>query len=252
MPSASWNLATWDDEYDWSQAGEEWSAAWGGSEAQWFGTLLPRLHRFFPADRILEIAPGYGRWTRFLIPSCSDYLGIDLSPSCIEECRKRFGQSAHARFETNDGVSLSSAADGGFDLVFSFDSLVHAEFEVFETYVPEILKKLSATGVAFIHHSNLAEGRILEGGHSHSRAESVSARNVADLISKNGGVTLVQETVSWMDAGLIDCFTTFGRSDVFRDSKPGVIANVEFMSEANLIRKYHLAYSSLKPKASVK
>ena len=65
-------------------------------------------------------------------------------------------------------------------------------------------------------------------------------------------MTLVQETVSWTDAGLIDCFTTFGRSDGFRDSKPDVIANVEFMSEANLIWKYQLAYSSLGPKASAK
>jgi hypothetical protein len=47
MPSASWNLKTWDAEYDWPQAGDEWSEAWGGSEAHWYGALLPRIHRFF-------------------------------------------------------------------------------------------------------------------------------------------------------------------------------------------------------------
>lgn len=243
MPSASWNLEMWDGAYDWSQAGEEWSEPWGGSEAQWFGMLLPRIHRAFPAARVLEIAPGYGRWSRFLIPSCSEYLGIDLSSSCVDECRRRFASASHARFEVNNGTSLSAATDGCFDLIFSFDSLVHAELDILEAYVPQMLKKLSPTGIAFIHHSNLADGRVLEGRHSHSRAESVSARKVAQLIAGNEGVTLVQETVSWMGAGLIDCITTFARSERFEAKEPVFIANVELMSEANLIRKYQSVYA---------
>jgi SAM-dependent methyltransferase len=243
MPSASWNLDTWGGGYDWSQAGEEWSEPWGSSEAQWFGMLLPRIHRFFPAARVLEIAPGYGRWTRFLLPSCSDYVGIDLSPACIDACRGRFQSASHARFEVNDGKSLAVAADGGFDLIFSFDSLVHAELDVFENYVPQILKKLSPTGVAFLHHSNLAEGLPVEGGHAHYRAGSVSAAKVAELIAQNSGVALVQETINWQGAGLIDCLTTFGRSDNFANQHPQVLANVDFMSEADLIRKYQTAYA---------
>jgi len=35
MPELSWNAGHRGGEYDWPQAGEEWSAAWGGSEAQW-------------------------------------------------------------------------------------------------------------------------------------------------------------------------------------------------------------------------
>ena len=49
--------------YDWSRAGEEWSEGWGGSHAQWYGVVLPRIARFLPASSILEIAPGHGRWT---------------------------------------------------------------------------------------------------------------------------------------------------------------------------------------------
>ena len=72
MPELDWNKAVFDGNYDWRQGGEEWSAPWGGSEAQWFGSLYPRLHRLLPAGRILEIAPGFGRWTKFLIPACAD------------------------------------------------------------------------------------------------------------------------------------------------------------------------------------
>lgn len=243
MPSAAWNLSQWDAQYDWSQAGEEWSAPWGGSEAHWYGMLLPRVHRALPARRILEIAPGYGRWTRFLIPACSEFLGIDLSPTCIEKCRERFFSASHAKFEINDGLSLAAAPDGSFDLVFSFDSLVHVEIDVLQAYIPQILNKLAPNGIAFIHHSNLADGRVVEGQHSHSRADSVSARAVAQIISDNGGVALVQETASWMDAGLIDCFTTFARGADFPNSRPVVFANTELMLEARMVSKYQLPYT---------
>src|SRR4030095_8370524 len=45
--------------------GEEWSSAWGGSEAQWLGAIFLRIRAFIPTDTILEIAPGFGRWTNF-------------------------------------------------------------------------------------------------------------------------------------------------------------------------------------------
>lgn len=245
MPSLNWNLTQWDAEYDWSGAGEEWSLDWGTSEAQWYGALLPRIHRFFPAPRVLEIAPGYGRWTRFLLAGSSDYLGIDLSASCIDVCRREFAEVPHARFVANDGVSLDAAENGAFDFVFSFDSLVHAEMDVLDSYIPQILRKLSPKGVAFIHHSNLAQGTILEGEHAHSRAETPSVTKVAASVVAHGGVALVQETVSWMGAGLIDCLTTFARADGYPDAAPIQIENLDFQREAHLIRKYQSPYATL-------
>ena len=58
MPDVIWNKANWEKHYNWSQRGEEWSAAWGSSEAQWSGTLLPRLRQFLPTKSVLEIAQG--------------------------------------------------------------------------------------------------------------------------------------------------------------------------------------------------
>src|SRR5690606_9267209 len=187
MPDLSWNTSLWGDNYGWEEAGEEWSVPWGGSEAQWYGSLFPRLHRLLPASSILEIAPGYGRWTRFLLPNCERYLGIDLHASCVEACRNRFSNASHARFASNDGLSLAAAPDASFDVVFSFDSLVHAEIDVLQAYVAEILRKLKPGGTAFIHHSNYAQSQLVEGQNDHSRAHSVSASAVADLVSVHGG-----------------------------------------------------------------
>jgi SAM-dependent methyltransferase len=82
-------------------------------------------------------------------------MGIDLSGKCIESCKSRFGNVSHAQFLMNDGMSLDPLPDDTFDLVFSFDSLVHAEAEVLDSYIRQMLQKLAPQGIAFVHHSNV-------------------------------------------------------------------------------------------------
>src|SRR5215213_5859531 len=103
MPDLEWNQALWNGTYDWSTSGEEWSFGWGGSEAQWFGSLYPRLHRWLPCANIAEIAPGFGRWTKFLIPLSTRYAGVDISDQCIQFCREKFSQTKNRSFYRNDG-----------------------------------------------------------------------------------------------------------------------------------------------------
>ena len=76
--------------YDWKDAGEEWSAPWGTSAAQWFGAILPRIRDCLPTGRILEIAPGFGRWTHYLKNYCDELSIVDRSSKCIEASRRRF------------------------------------------------------------------------------------------------------------------------------------------------------------------
>src|SRR3954471_12346722 len=120
MPSVEENRATWDRAYEWPLAGDEWSAAWGDTDAQWRSTLLPRVQPFLPAETILEIAPGHGRWSQYLVRLCDHYVGVDLSEAAIESCRKRFAAAPHAQFHTNDGRSLDAVGDESIDLAFSF------------------------------------------------------------------------------------------------------------------------------------
>lgn len=245
MPDLNWNASLWGTNYDWPGAGEEWSAPWGGSEPQWFGSLYPRLHRLLPAASILEIAPGHGRWTRFLLPFCQNYFGIDLNQSCVDVCKMMFSQTPYARFESNDGMTLDAAEDGSFDFIFSFDSLVHAEIDVFHSYIPEILKKLKPDGTAFIHHSNYAAGQLPQEHHDHSRAHTVSAAAVADVIAASGGTLIVQEVITWIDAHLLDCLTLFGREESRRQAPAVQLSNPHFGQEASLIAHFQAPYSSI-------
>jgi len=228
MPKLNWNRQQWDEVYSWNLKGEEWSVTWGSSEAQWFATLYPRLHRGLPARRILEIAPGFGRWTRYLLSYCDEYTGIDLSVECVAACRQRFAKQEKATFLQNDGLSLAGAS-GKYDLVFSFDSLVHADMEVMNEYIPSILKLLGRDGVAFIHHSNFSHSGETE--NVHHRSEDVTAASVRKLIEEHGGALRVQETINWGSSHLIDCLTTFGTGE--RRDDPVIFENFRFMEEAN-------------------
>lgn len=155
MPTLGENLKVWNGVYPWPSEGDEWSQGFGGTEALWWFILYPRIHRFLPAPAILEIAPGYGRWTQFLKNQCQSLIAVDMSPKCIDHCKTRFAGDSHIQLHLNDGSSLSMVPDHSIDFVFSFDSLVHAESDVLRAYLIQLTAKLKPNGAGFLHHSNL-------------------------------------------------------------------------------------------------
>ena len=64
-------------------------------------------------------------WPLDPIPAdhCQHLFVVDLSPACIEHCKKRFANRQNISYFTNDGRSLYMIADGSLDFVFSYDSL---------------------------------------------------------------------------------------------------------------------------------
>jgi hypothetical protein len=261
VPTLEQNLRAWDVDYRWSDEGEEWSVLWGGSEAQWFNTLMPRVHAFLPADTILEIAPGHGRWTRFLEHHCSRLIAVDVSAGCIDACRRRFASSSHITCHVNDGRSLDMVDDSSIDFVFSFDSLVHAEADVIGSYLTALSRKLRPNGVGFVHHSHVGAYRRLFSAidrlpprvktrgeelgwlpHDHWRAHSMDAARFESLCSDAGLVCIGQEVVNWNSRLLIDAFSMFTPEGSAWSRPNHVFRNPGFMSEADYGRRLSLRY----------
>jgi SAM-dependent methyltransferase len=230
VPLLSDNVSMWNVSYDWSQRGDEWSDAWGGPSYQWWVTLQSRIQGYLPAGRILEIAPGYGRWTHYLRDLCDELLAVDIADTAIAHCRERFAGDPRLRFEVNDGTSLAAAADRSIDLVFSFDSLVHAEADVIAGYLQEFSRVLDDDGVAFIHHSNMGsyEPGAYDPNNIHWRATSVSAALVERLAVSVGLRCVSQEQVAWGSQHLNDCFTVLTRAGSRWDRDNVVVQNDDF------------------------
>jgi SAM-dependent methyltransferase len=230
VASVSENRKRWSDYY-WNQQGHEWSPGGTrtGTEMLWWRSIRPRLHGVLPAGTLLEIAPGFGRWTEYLLHECHDVIGVDATERCVGVCRERFA-GRPARFEVNDGRTLPMIADASVDAVFSFDSLVHVEAPEIASYLEEIARCLRPGGLAFLHHSNLgayadpATGRI-PGYVTRKgwRAPSMSARGFRDICRRAGLDCLAQEMITWRIRGprpyrvpghrlpLTDCFSTVAR-----------------------------------------
>jgi hypothetical protein len=109
-----------------------------------------------------------------------------------------------------------------------------------------LLRKLTPSGMAFLHHSNLKGFDNPDGAPHHERARSVSGREVANLVAQSGGQVVIQEWMTWDGVGPIDCLTTFGRAGVNGDKKAVQLVNVKFMDEAAAIRDFQRPYGDIK------
>lgn len=250
MPTIEQNLEAWERTQDWSNEGNEWSQTWGGPEPQWFASIYPRIHSFLPTGTILEIAPGFGRWTQFLKGHCQNLTVVDLTAACIEGCQKRFQAESHITYHVNDGKSLAMIPDGSIDFVFSFDSLVHVEADVIEAYVKQLGTKLSTNGTGFIHHSNLgsfvnSETKQLPFENPHWRAESMAASMFVEFCEAANLKSINQELVNWGqddEDRLTDCISVFTRKGSTWDRENVLISNGKFMAEARYINRMSAGY----------
>jgi ubiquinone/menaquinone biosynthesis C-methylase UbiE len=263
MPTNQANLEFWNTNYDWSASGDEWSSAWGGAESQWHGTIFPRIRHHLPVHTILEIAPGFGRWTQFLTSLCKRLIVVDLSSKCIDACRARFRDSIHIDYHVNDGLTLPFIGDRSVDFIFSFDSLVHVEADIIESYVNEFGRVLKPGGTGFIHHSNLAERsersllhKFLPSHHrlhalvrrtglirqTHGRGHSVSASVFRSYAEKAGVSCVSQEKVNWGGKHTIDCLSTIQKSTTPIQRAVATLNNSHFMREANYLAQLSALY----------
>jgi len=238
MPDVEANEAHWNDR-EWPVGGDRWSRRWGGPDYHWWGMLYPRIREFLPTGTLLEIAPGHGRWTRYLVHLCDRLIGVDLATNCVEACRQRFADHPHASFHKNDGRSLEVVGDGEVDFALSFDSLVHCEDDVVQSYVSELSRTLAPEGAAFIHHSNLAayldpetgELPFRKGGW---RGESTSAQSFEQLCRDKGLICIGQELIRWLEREhwYRDCFSMITRPGSRFERENRVLENPNYWSQA--------------------
>jgi hypothetical protein len=259
MPSVADNLAIWNG-FDWREQGDEWSRWWGGTPAMWHGIVMPRIHPIVPTGSMLEIAPGFGRWTQFLKGLCDRLVVVDLTEKCIDHCRERFAAAGHIDYYVNDGLSLDMVADRSVDFVFSFDSLVHADPVVFEAYIPQLAAKLRPDGIGLIHHSNAGSLRAFTSASRRipkrlldasirtgvavnlvaGRDERMTAQIFRETCERSGLSCFAQELVSWeFGYYLLDCISMFTHPGSRWDRFPRVERNPLFAREARRMTRLY-------------
>lgn len=179
------NLETW-SKYDWSRLGEEWS-----NDEAWKASLV--RHVLEPntpmGSRVLEIGPGGGRWTEYLLRRAEHVTAVDLVAECVELCRERFQGATNIDYHVNDGRDLSFVPTGSIDRIWSFDVFVHIQSIDVESYVRQFPRILSSGGVAVIHHAK--HGKMAAGWRS-----DMSDAKMRDICGRHG-LEVLSQFDSW-------------------------------------------------------
>lgn len=158
MPSVTWNRRVWGGEHAWDQDGDEWSgmAAYCGQPySEWKDDLVLTFMASMPSGaRVLEIGPGHGRWTEYLIPKAETVALVDITESCLDGCRDRFRDHPNVSYYLTDACSLRFLPDSSIDFVWSFDAFVHMDPEIVHSYLDELGRVLAPGGRAVLHHAD--------------------------------------------------------------------------------------------------
>lgn len=157
MPTIEWNREMWDEPSNWIDRGDEWvfhAQSCAQSYEDWKRSVVstfidPCVGR--DVD-LLEIGPGHGRWTEYMVDRVRSLTLVDLSLTCIEACEKRFVEAeAEVSYFVNDGVALP-VPDESVDVVWSFGTFVHVDENEIDSYLAEIRRVLRPGGMFVIHH----------------------------------------------------------------------------------------------------
>jgi SAM-dependent methyltransferase len=187
LNSATLNKEIW-EAWDWSAAGDEWSAS-----PEWKQSLIHCvLYPLIPEQSsILEIGPGAGRWTEVLLERSSAYVGIDISATCVEHCRQRFAGRPNTRFVVGSGRDLAAATDGSVEAIWSFDAFVHINHAEVDDYAREFRRVLKPGGVGVIHHGAV-------GGAAGGWRSNLTGTAMTDMLVRHG-LKVTRSINHWTD-----------------------------------------------------
>ncbi len=113
------------------------------------------LSPYMTADSVvLEIGPGGGRWTQFMI-GAREIVLVELNKQFFRYLRKRFRkQKDKLRFYQTSGYELAGIDAGSIDFVFSFGTFVHIDPEGIDVYLGEIARVLRPGGISTIQYAD--------------------------------------------------------------------------------------------------
>jgi len=195
------NRDRWDEDHTWAKDGDEWSGQaklCGVPYEDWKASLVAHLIKPYVSSvsEIIEVAPGHGRWSEYLISVGSFVTLVDIAPGCLKHCMGRFGTAANVDYFLTDGTRLPHHATGRIDFIWSYDSFVHMTAGVIGAYMSEFARVLRPGAKAIIHHANVPN----LAAHSQQQAEgwrSAVDNSMIRSFALNAGLTVAAQFSFW-------------------------------------------------------
>ena len=150
--------------------------------------VLPYVN---PQHRAVEIGPGGGRWTRYLLGFKELYL-VDYHAELQEELKENFKQP-NMRFILNSGVDFPGIPERSIDFLFSFGTFVHLDVSLIEQYLQNMRPILTPTATVVVHYADKTKIMALlnEGFSQNTPAQ------MREMVSK-AGFRILEEDLTTM------------------------------------------------------
>jgi len=153
---------------------------------------------YVKADHVaLEIGPGGGRWTRYLLGFGRLYV-IDYHAELLRELRERFNKP-NMHFIVNNGADFPGVPEGSVDYVISVACFVHLEPNIIATYLKNILKILKPGGNAFITYSD----KTKIGGQLNDSFSENSPARMREMVTQAGFRILEEDSTILWNSGIV-------------------------------------------------
>lgn len=176
---------------------------WGGKMP--FRSAFERLD----LTSYAELACGHGRHTNIIYNNYDFGHAslLDINESNIERCKARFRGQGKIECFLNSGSDLQPLANESVTSVFSYDAMVHFEYDDVFSYIRDIFRVLKPDGFALLHHSNNdKQPGNLYSDNIHWR-NFMSAALFKHVARRTGFEVIDQWVFDWAGATDIDCLT---------------------------------------------
>ncbi len=157
MPTIEWNKIWGKQIKAFGYPGELYGDRWGIPEEK------KELSKFIDVyikphiksnSKVLEIGPGGGRWTKYLL-GAKEVILVELNPEFFHYLIERFKEDTFKfRFYQTSGYELEGIDAESIDFVFSFGTFVHIDPEGIYEYLKNIKIVLKQEAIAVIQYSD--------------------------------------------------------------------------------------------------
>jgi len=159
MPTVDWNKRWGRQIEEHVESGQDfwWGCQWG--DPHQLATLSAVAERYItpnvgPDTVAMEIGPGGGRWTQFLV-SARELVLVDLNPEFFPYLEERFKDAPAAlRFYATRDSELDGIDSASIDFVFSFGVFVHIDPDDIRGYLEHIARVVRPGGLAIVQYAD--------------------------------------------------------------------------------------------------
>lgn len=159
--------------------------------------LMPHVR---PSDTGLEIGPGGGRWTQYLLRMKKLYV-VDFHREILEELAGKITAQNVIPIH-NNGTDFPGVPDAEVDFLFSFGVFVHLEPHIIVSYLQNMRRVLKSSAKVLIQYSD--KTKIMAA--NNPAFVNTTADSMRKMVS-DSGYTIVQEdnTTMWHSNIMLFC-----------------------------------------------